>query len=175
MFIYLSFRDAYHVNWLGKNPHPTLTNEVKRSMIFAYIDGQFQDLLYVYVYATATSMVNCELVNWRDFIMKWCNGNDYALLAICDGNPPVTWGFPSQNASNAEIWWFFDASPLISLVFRLTHKCASGVCHYMMTSSNGNIFRITGPLREEFTGHRCVPRTKASDAELSCFLWFMLE
>ena len=24
----------------------------------------------------------------------------------------------------------------------------------MMTSSNGNIFRVTGPLCEEFTGHR---------------------
>ena len=29
-----------------------------------------------------------------------------------------------------------------------------------------------GPLCGEFTGHRWVPRTKASDAELWCFLWF---
>ena len=36
----------------------------------------------------------------------------------------------------------------------------------MMTSSNGNIFRVTGPLRGEFTGTRWIPRTKASDAEL---------
>ena len=35
----------------------------------------------------------------------------------------------------------------------------------MMTSSNGNIFRVTGPLCGEFTGHRWIPRTKASDAE----------
>ena len=42
---------------------------------------------------------------------------------------------------------------------------------YMMTSSNGNIFRVTGPLCGEFTGHRWIPRTKASDAELWCFLW----
>ena len=27
------------------------------------------------------------------------------------------------------------------------------------------------PLRGEFTGHRWIPRTKASDAELWCFLW----
>ena len=40
----------------------------------------------------------------------------------------------------------------------------------MMTSSNGNIFRVTGPLCGEFTGHRGIPRTKASDAELWCFL-----
>ena len=41
----------------------------------------------------------------------------------------------------------------------------------MMTSSNGNIFRVTGPLRGEFTGPQWIPRTKASDAELWCFYW----
>ena len=41
----------------------------------------------------------------------------------------------------------------------------------MMTSSNENIFRVTGPLCAEFTGHRWFPRTKASDAEPWCFLW----
>ena len=40
---------------------------------------------------------------------------------------------------------------------------------YMMTSSNGNIFRVTGHLCGEFTGLRWIPRTKASDAELWCF------
>ena len=42
---------------------------------------------------------------------------------------------------------------------------------HMMTSSNGNIFHVTGLLCGEFTGHRWIPRTKASDAELWCFLW----
>ena len=41
----------------------------------------------------------------------------------------------------------------------------------MMTSSNGNIFRVTDPLCGEFTGHRWIPLTKANDAELWCFLW----
>ena len=41
----------------------------------------------------------------------------------------------------------------------------------MMTSSNGNIFRVTGHLCGEFTGPRWIPRTKASDAELCCFHW----
>ena len=40
---------------------------------------------------------------------------------------------------------------------------------FMMTSSNGNIFRVTGHLCGEFTGPRWIPRTKASDAELWCF------
>ena len=35
-----------------------------------------------------------------------------------------------------------------------------------MSSSNGNIFRVTGHLCGEFTSHRWIPCTKASDAEL---------
>ena len=41
----------------------------------------------------------------------------------------------------------------------------------MMTSSNGNIFRVTGLLCGEFTSHRWIPITKARDAELWCFIW----
>ena len=41
--------------------------------------------------------------------------------------------------------------------------------HCMMTSSNGNIFRVTGHVCGEFTGPRWIPRIKASDAELLCF------
>ena len=32
--------------------------------------------------------------------------------------------------------------------------------HFMMTSSNGNIFRLTGHLCGEFTGPRWIPRTR---------------
>ena len=35
--------------------------------------------------------------------------------------------------------------------------------HNMMTSSNGNIFRVTGPLCGAFTVDRWIPLTKASD------------
>ena len=41
----------------------------------------------------------------------------------------------------------------------------------MTTSSNGNIFRVTGPLCGEFTGQWWIPRTNTSDAELWRFLW----
>ena len=40
----------------------------------------------------------------------------------------------------------------------------------IMMSSNGNIFRVTGLLCGEFTGDRWIPRTKASESELWCFL-----
>ena len=41
---------------------------------------------------------------------------------------------------------------------------------FMMKSSNRNIFRVTSPLRGETTGHRWIPLTKVSYAELWCFL-----
>ena len=40
-----------------------------------------------------------------------------------------------------------------------------------MMSPNGNIFCLTGPLYGEFTGRRWIHRTKATDAQLCCFLW----
>ena len=41
----------------------------------------------------------------------------------------------------------------------------------MLTSSNGNIFRVTGHLCGEFTGRRWIACTNASDAEPWCFVW----
>ena len=55
----------------------------------------------------------------------------------------------------------------VMLCFTLVY---SRVTVNMMTSSNGNIFRVTGHLCGEFTGHRWIPRRKANDAELWCFL-----
>ena len=73
-------------------------------------------------------------------------------LSLCKfGNPDC---FPSNH-----VGW---SSGLIK------KKEASNHIGIMMTSSNGNIFRITGHLCREFTGPRWIPYTKASDAEL----WF---
>ena len=59
--------------------------------------------------------------------------------------------------------------------FNLGSNSSWDLCKFkvitMMTSSNENIFRVTGHLCVEFTGHRWIPRTKASGAELWCFLW----
>ena len=54
-----------------------------------------------------------------------------------------------------------------------TTKCCArlgNILYIMMTSSNGNNLRVTGHLCGEFTGPRWLPHTKASDAELRCFL-----
>ena len=62
------------------------------------------------------------------------------------------------------------------MIYQVTQYHPSVIfIHRMTTASNGIIFRITGPLCGEFTGHRWIPRTKASDAELWCFLYLCLD
>ena len=59
--------------------------------------------------------------------------------------------------------------------FQVKGETFSSQNYNTMTSSNGTIFRITGPLCGVFTNHWWIPLTKASDAELLCFLWFVPE
>ena len=61
--------------------------------------------------------------------------------------------------------------PRINHYIHINSRVATRDLYSMMTSSNGNIFRVTGHLCGEFTGPRWLPRTKASHAELWCFLW----
>ena len=70
--------------------------------------------------------------------------------------------------------------PRVVMVTDFVFTCGAGGCRYdnlrctlvtMMTSSNGNLFRVTGLLWGESISHRWIPHTKASDAELWCFLW----
>ena len=84
-----------------------------------------------------------------------------------------------SNAENVSIWWrlmmyvFLLRLPTVSL-HRFRIGCHRVTCN-MMASSNRNIFRVTGHLCGEFTGHRWFPRTKASGAALWCSLWSALD
>ena len=61
-----------------------------------------------------------------------------------------------------------------SWLFVVVHRVGA-LSHRMITSSYANIYNVTGPLCGEFTGHRWIPITKASDAELWYFLWSVPE
>ena len=138
----------------------------------------------------------------------WCHQMETfsALLALCDGNTPVTGGIPWQRpvrrsfdvffvlclnkrlSKQSRHRWFETPSRslwrhcnVLPKIFRKYQACVSRYIYkrllcfiyfgYMMTSLNGNIFRVSGPLWGELTGDRWIPLTKASDAELWCFLW----
>ena len=81
--------------------------------------------------------------------------------------------------SNAISHWlgaYTKRSPSVSLdessCNLVSWNCINSLPVYLMiTSSNGNFFRVTVLLCGEFPGPRLIPRTKASDVELWCFLW----
>ena len=112
------------------------------------------------------------------FMRRSQNSSKLCDTGLCDGNPPVTGGFPSQRASNAEtvsLWWRHHEYSYNADIIACSYRCVNKSIEYahnssMMSSSNGNIFRVTGHLCGEFIGPRWIPRTKASDAELWCFL-----
>ena len=103
----------------------------------------------------------------------------HLIVGLLRRNPPAVAAFPWQMTNDAErvsMSWRHKVHAIytghlvhdmwyrVYFVFRKSDL-------FMMTSSNGNIFRITGHLCGEFTGHRWIPLTKASDAGLWCFLW----
>ena len=57
------------------------------------------------------------------------------------------------------------------LVEELETKSVNSKTLLIMTPSNGNILRVTGPLWGETTDYRWIPFTKTSDADLSGFRW----
>ena len=93
--------------------------------------------------------------------------HQWAILALWIGitrylsNPPVHCELTTFHGTNNGVTWNGGLGPI------LPQRSVGD----MMTSSNGNIFRVTGPLWEEYIGYRWIPLTKASDAELWCFLW----
>ena len=74
--------------------------------------------------------------------------------------------FPFDNLAKFE---------LSSVLLKITDAHITKLTHNMMKLSNGNIFHVTDPLCGEFTGHRWIPLTKASGAELWCFLLSVYE
>ena len=73
--------------------------------------------------------------------------------------------------------WYFSLSTYICIYMYIRPGSSVGISFLvhipfyltMMTSSNGMFFRVTGPLCGEFTGHRWITLTKASDAEFDVF------
>ena len=113
-----------------------------------------------------------------------------ALAAICEGIPSGTPYKPVMRcfdvlvvlSLNKQSCWYWSGTSWQSRDVTLSTKgwvirsfqglisLTQAAKETHVTSSNGSIFRVTGPLCGEFAGHRRIPLTKASDAELWCFL-----
>ena len=136
---------------------------------------------------------NCRQSLWGD-IKKWIKfyiNNKFQLILLSNGLSIFCENCPNKchwilliiNQNWLTKCWHRSMSSLSVTLLNLysaqkpgtqTHPLPTGTRffrHIMMTSSNRNLFRVTGHLCGEFTGPRWIPRTKTSDAELWCFLW----
>ena len=72
--------------------------------------------------------------------------------------------------------WRNKLAPVCTIKCRcfdiLGKRSSKGWSQCMMTSQNGNIFRVTGPLCVEFTGHRWIPLTKGQS--LGAFIFCLI-
>ena len=114
----------------------------------------------------------------RSFGCRSKKTSNLRVTGLCVGNSPVTGEFPAQMASNAEnvsIWWRHHAGRdwVHRRMMRPAGKIRAKIIPmlHMMTSSNENMFRVTGPWwgNPPVTGGFLL--TKASYVGLWCFLW----
>ena len=108
---------------------------------------------------------------WLKRMTCWC------VISLRRCRKMAVHSLRSIQLMTGEPWPRYSALQLLGVSGACGAKCQKGNgnqyhwLYWMMTSSNGNIFRVTGHLCGEFTGHRWIPRTKANVAELWCFLW----
>ena len=98
-------------------------------------------------------LAHCLLTEWYVYRIHF----GYHMFNIFQKQAPHS--FPTWMSYEGVSFCMFEVCPMCSLNA------------LMMTSSNGKIFHVTGPLCGEFTGHRWISFTKASDAELWYFVW----
>ena len=99
----------------------------------------------------------------KHLLMK-CNGHKIVRQVSYHAQYVTFWSVSDVGWYEVMIW--------VSSIWKHQTSYPGIGCHLnIMTSWNENIFDITGPFYREFTGHWWIPLTKASDAELWCFLW----
>ena len=73
------------------------------------------------------------------------------VTGLCEGNPPVPGGSPQKVSVTRKMFPFDDV--IMNSCYEVDHTFQTVITsHRMMTSSNGNLLRVTGHLSGEFTG-----------------------
>ena len=104
---------------------------VKRAAVFCEIlllclgdYGNGSWLVFLWHYSDVImSAIASQITN---FSIVYSNGNIFRVLALCDGNPPVTGGFPSQRPVTRSFGVFFD----LRLNKRLSKQWGRHRAHY---------------------------------------------
>ena len=112
-----------------------------------YLNDVWKLTNYQMIFCSLVMKYNCMVKVPNEFMQVALQIGQHWFLCIVWFSVSNFWG---------QKWW-------LSCILTITH-------FIMITSSNGNIFRITDHLCGEFTGHRWIPGTKTTVAELWCFL-----
>ena len=123
------------------------------------------------------ALIRLELLRKRSST-RLCYGSDQSNIKQIIGHMHAPWCYLTNQIIKAgTIKVFLGWQRLIKVKWQQElnrPRCPMPVVSFTMASSNGNIFRVTGILCGEFSNHWWIPRTKASDAELWCFIWRFL-
>ena len=94
--------DYFKKSWEGELPHPSHPPTVP---VITAVDAR-HGTNQADKWSSLPDARSGERVSW------WCQDREKItmLLALCEGNPPGTGGFPSQRASNVALWCPFAVS-----------------------------------------------------------------
>ena len=115
-----------------------------------------------------------EIQYWcNSHICRKCKLNAYAIVALTEILIPMLFQLsPLQKIKVKLLCNYHHFKKYRSNTYAIIYSLKSPkLRQFIMKSSKGGAFRVTSPLCGEFTGHRWIPLTKASDAE---FLMFSL-
>ena len=165
-------------NGLSPDQRQAIIWTTARILLIGPLGTKFGEILFeIHTFSFKKIHLKILFGKWRPFylgldVLTHCSVVALTILGSCCELSPITWtnaGLlstdPNQTRSSSEIY-IKTRNLFLTKMHRKT---------FMMTSSNRNIVRVTGHLCGKFTGPRWISRTKASDAELWCFLWFTPE
>ena len=130
------------------------TKSVTASVISVITTYRFQSIYSSFHLPNTDMTIICE--NWNVLVPV-----SYTLTCICPSRFPKY--IPPASVTECMLCTTTEP-PYNTIIF------CSPKLFIMMTPSNGNIFRVTGLLCGEFTGHRSIPLTKATTADFDDFL-----
>ena len=144
---------------------------IHRSPVNSPHKGQWRGaLMFTFIYTRINGWVNnCEAGNLR------CNRAHYDVIVMNLHDVIRRMAMITQSGAIWSIWagasLAIESDPLmfvgnqrIGCWYPWNENIMSQSNYALMTSSNGNIFRVTGPLWRESTSDRWIPHTKVRDA-----------
>ena len=150
MIIPMAFEWKWHLNWVKIATDISFVQAMARCLLNAKLSSK---AMPTYWHLDCKKQIQYNL-NASIWVQE--NGFENVIKMSTIFRPQLSW------------WWKLISLQRVIRWDSVTYFTAS---INMMTSSNGNMFRVTGPLCGEFISHRWIPSIKASDAELWCFLW----